>query len=229
MNKGTIDRRVARSRAMLQGALLALLARKDYAAITVASICAEAKVGRATFYAHYKSKDDLLRAKLKDTRRQLLLERRHAAARQPRRDAFGFSAIMLDHARHHMHLHAGLFGNRGGDIASAAIRRTIDALVQDELGEQPGPSGGRDAPPREFAVRYVAGAYRAVLDWWLDRGIAATPEQIDAWFQRLTATGLGAWLGAHALPSTADAGKDRSAPAVHAPKRARLYSRRSGI
>src|SRR4051812_31721986 len=57
--KGTMDRRVARTRALLQDALIALIPELGYAAITVEDICEKADVGRSTFYTHYAGKDDL--------------------------------------------------------------------------------------------------------------------------------------------------------------------------
>jgi AcrR family transcriptional regulator len=47
-----IDRRIPRTRAMLQHALTSLILRKGYEAITIQDVCDEANVGRSTFYAH---------------------------------------------------------------------------------------------------------------------------------------------------------------------------------
>jgi hypothetical protein len=55
MAKRPIDRRVARSRDMLHQALLILIVKKGYDAITVEDICETANVGRSTFYAHFTS------------------------------------------------------------------------------------------------------------------------------------------------------------------------------
>ena len=78
------DRRVTRTRAMLQQALMSLIPRKDYDAITVQDICDAANVGRSTFYAHFTSKDDLkrsgfehLRKELADRQRTAMATRRH--------------------------------------------------------------------------------------------------------------------------------------------------------
>ncbi len=54
------DRRTVRSRNRLQEALLTLLDEKEYDQISVADVADRAKVSRPTFYAHYKTKDDLL-------------------------------------------------------------------------------------------------------------------------------------------------------------------------
>ncbi len=60
MKTGQTDRRVQRTQALLQDALLALIEEKGYAAITVQDILDRANLGRSTFYMHYRDKDDLL-------------------------------------------------------------------------------------------------------------------------------------------------------------------------
>src|SRR5260370_3151354 len=60
--EGSMDRRSARTRRALHEALISLILRKGYDAITVQEIIDQADIGRATFYAHYRGKEDLLRA-----------------------------------------------------------------------------------------------------------------------------------------------------------------------
>lgn len=60
MKTESVDRRVQRTRQLLNRALMALIVEKGYESITVQDIIYRAKVGRSTFYAHYQDKDDLL-------------------------------------------------------------------------------------------------------------------------------------------------------------------------
>src|SRR5512141_2904590 len=55
-----IDRRVQRTQQLLREALVALILEKGYDAITVQDILDLANMGRSTFYAHYRDKEDLL-------------------------------------------------------------------------------------------------------------------------------------------------------------------------
>ena len=55
----TSDRRVQRTRELLQKALVELLTERRYEAISIGDITERANVGRTTFYLHYTSKDDL--------------------------------------------------------------------------------------------------------------------------------------------------------------------------
>src|SRR5205807_7538962 len=54
------DRRRSRTRRSLSQALIELILEKHYDEITVQDVIDRADVGRSTFYAHYRDKEDLL-------------------------------------------------------------------------------------------------------------------------------------------------------------------------
>src|SRR5512144_1494007 len=60
LEKNKTDRRIQRTRQSLRAALLELMKTKSYDAISIEEITERANVGRATFYLHYKDKEDLL-------------------------------------------------------------------------------------------------------------------------------------------------------------------------
>ncbi len=193
--KTTVDRRVARTRAMLQQALISMILKKDYETITVDEICDVANVGRSTFYAHYTSKDDLKRSGLDHLRRALVDRQRNAVAApgDPRDRNWAFSLTMFEHARDHADLYRALVGNRGGAVALSAIRQILSDLVREELSANASKASS-DAIPREFVIQYVVGAYMAVLTWWLDGGAKLPPRQIDEMFRRLATEGVAAQI-----------------------------------
>lgn len=185
------DRRIPRTRATLQHALISLILKKGYEAITIQEICDAANVGRSTFYAHFTSKDDLKWSGLEHLRKQLIDRQREAlgVAGDVRGRSFGFSLTMFEHARDHVDLYRALVGGRGGNVALGSIRQILADLVWDELAE-PVEADPADAIPREFAVQYIVGAFMAVLTWWLDGGATLPPQRIDAMFRRLAIEGI---------------------------------------
>jgi AcrR family transcriptional regulator len=176
-----MDRRVARTRALLRRAHFEMIVEKGYDAVTVEDICRAADVGRSTFYAHFTGKDDLHRSGLATLRVQLL---DHQAAHGVGADGgqLAFSRLMFEHARDHLDLYRALVGSRGGGAALDSIRQILCEVVRRGLPATP-------APP-ELAVQFIVGAYLAVMTWWLDAGLPIPPAEVDAHFQRLARKGL---------------------------------------
>lgn len=200
MTKGAIDRRVARTRAMLHQTLMSLILKQGYEAITIRNICEAANVGRSTFYTHYTSKDDLMQSGIENLREVLVDRQRHALATPGdiRHRSLGFSLALFEHARDHIDLHRGLVG--GGTVALGIVRQILSEVVRDELAATGGKKSG-DAIPREFVVQYVVGAYMAVLTWWLDRGAKPPPVEVDQMFRRLATDGILSHMGSATDPA----------------------------
>ena len=59
---GVPDRRVRRTRKLLQDAFISLVIEKGYEKTTIQDILDRADVGRSTFYVHYRDKEALLTA-----------------------------------------------------------------------------------------------------------------------------------------------------------------------
>ena len=185
-----MDRRVARTRALLQQAHLSLIVEKGYDAVTVEDICSRADVGRSTFYAHFTGKEDLHRRGLEGLRRELAGH--GAISRDPADGAspLAFSLPMFEHAGARLDLYRALTGTRGGMMAMESIRQVLCEAVRAELPA--GPPG----PPREAVVQHLVGAYLAMLTWWLDDGAQIPPREMDAMFQSLAHGGLSAFEAA---------------------------------
>jgi AcrR family transcriptional regulator len=174
------DRRVQRTRQLLQDALIALTIEKGYEDTTVQDIIDRANVGRATFYAHFADKETLLSSRLEDLR--ALLEQR-----QRQGTGLGYSLAMLEHARGHLKLYAAIIGRTSGAYVLQRVHRMIADLARRDLKTL---EFNGTPQQKSLAAEYIAGAFMAVLTWWLDQGAQLTPEEVDAIFRRLVTRGL---------------------------------------
>lgn len=183
--KRSKDRRSVRTRRNLGDALVALILRKGYEAITVQDIIDEADVGRSTFYMHYKGKEDLLRASF-ETLRAALAE---AAVSQRGQDGepLPFSLALFEHACAHKHVYRALAGGRGGVVVGKQIRLVLADVVRKDLA-----NASDDGIPAELRVQFVVDAFLAVLSWSIGRKPALPPPRMDAIFRRLVLRGLSA-------------------------------------
>lgn len=182
---GSIDRRVTRTCALLQDALIALIPRHGYAAITVEDICEKANVGRSTFYTHYSGKDDLRSATI-DVHLRALNHRRRSTGREPNGHLFAFSLPMFEHAHAFRALHQARLSSIG-DTIHDEIRERVYRAVRSEFVEK---RIGDKSVPVEFAVQFITGAFLAVLAWWIASDTGLSPAQVDALFQEMALNGV---------------------------------------
>jgi len=189
----TVDRRLQRTRALLQQALSAMIVEKGYEATTVQDIIDRANVGRSTFYAHFADKETLLLSGIEDLR--VFLRQRQAEALKTsggsRERGFGFSLPMLEHAKDHWRLYQAMVGRKSGATVLQRLSAMMADLVRDDLTAL----GVRTAPAqRDLIAHHVAGGFMSVLGWWLEHGAKLTPPEVDAIFRRLVLHGLHAEL-----------------------------------
>jgi AcrR family transcriptional regulator len=168
-----MDRRTLRTRQALHQALMRLVHERGYDQITVADIADAANVGRSTFYAHFTDKDDLLRLGLSYLRTMFI---------DPPGDDTGplcFSRFLTEHLRDQRKLQRALMQSSAGSIVIGSLREAICEVVRRGLRVD------RGKAPDEIEVQFIAGAYLAVVTWWLDRGAKEPPQVIDERFRNL--------------------------------------------
>jgi AcrR family transcriptional regulator len=182
-----VDRRVRKTRDALRQALMILMTQKGYDAVTVQEIIDRADVGRATFYAHYADKGDLLADLLDKLRGQLMPQVSTGAP--DRRRPLRFSLEMFRHVSDERVLLLGLLNPSGGGPVVAQIEGMLTEVVRDELDQFARVEGAAVVPLGLVAASVVA-AFLASLRWWVDTDFARTPEEMDAFYQAMVAPGV---------------------------------------
>ncbi|HER2874996.1 TPA: TetR/AcrR family transcriptional regulator, partial [Streptococcus pyogenes] len=73
----TKDRQIKKTKTAIYSAFIALLQKKEYSKITVRDMITLANVGRSTFYAHYESKEMLLKELCEELFHHLFRQKRN--------------------------------------------------------------------------------------------------------------------------------------------------------
>jgi len=173
------DERVRRTRMRIDAAFVDLLHRRAYGNIRVSQIVKKAGVGRPTFYAHYATKDDLLRSQFERLIAPLI--------RTTAGDGASIDAMLfLAHVGGAQHFYRAFMGPNGG-TGPHVLRECLEARVREllSLHSVPGVSLKQSA-----TTRFVASSLMTVVECWIERGARETPQQVQAIFSDLVTPGL---------------------------------------
>jgi AcrR family transcriptional regulator len=192
------DRRIQRTRQALRNALLELIKEKGYDSILVEEITQRANLGRATFYLHYKDKEDLL----VDVFSEIARERSRTLSEIP------FSAwipnlentgpasennpappalMVFQHVSENSDIYRILLRSEKADRIFERIRKiitqAITEFIQTKVKSDPIPI--LFEVPIELLAAYYSGALLTCVDWWLEQELSHSPEEMTRIFQRL--------------------------------------------
>jgi AcrR family transcriptional regulator len=181
--RGT-GRRVHETRTQLRNALASLVHEKPYDDIVVTEIVARADVGRSTFYAHYRDKDELLERGIRDLLRLDAQPRERWTCATER--ILRFSLPFLEHvARYREHGVLPMNANGAAAIHDHLHRVLEDALALELRAEsRRRPDSPLDSIPPRLVARYVAGTFVVALGWWLEEPTRSARD-VDVWFRAL--------------------------------------------
>lgn len=187
MRKAETDKRVRKTQQALRNALLDLMVERGYETLSVQDILDRAAVGRATFYLHYRSKEDLLRRSLDELRKHLKEEWKLASTEEANAPALGFSLAFFQHVDSHRQLYRAVVGRQSGVIVDRQMRRLLVDLVAEAIAYS---DRRRDRVRSEMTAHYVVGALMSTVTWWLDYNVRLSPEEIDQAFRQMTLPAL---------------------------------------
>jgi AcrR family transcriptional regulator len=190
------DRRVRRTRELLRQALVSLILERGYEHISVQDILDRADIGRSTFYAHYRDKDQLLLSGFDEAFSAL-------AAEVPPPDPNGSrggdflepARALFTHAEGHRQLWKALVGKPGAELVLRYLRSNLTALFKPHLRTHM-PERRPDPLKLDAAVQYTVNGLIGILVWWSESDTPYAAEELYAIFRRLTTQGVRRFLTA---------------------------------
>ncbi len=179
-----MDRRQKKTREAIFSAFISLLSKKHYNQITVGEIIEAADIGRATFYAHFETKDFLLR----ELCAELFCHIFDAAegGEEHHRHIFDCDAPssvilhLLRHLQQNDNNILDLLSCENNELFLRYFKENLKELIekQSHLFADKKPA----ALPHDFWINHICATFVETLRWWLAHGKRESPETLSEYF-----------------------------------------------
>ena len=191
----TTDRRVRRTRQAIRDAFLALVLEHGYDDVGVDDIAERADVARATFYAHYSTKDDLLEALFAEISTELVTQVAEGGPEDLRVVRVTTASRLYAHAEQLRDLYLVVLRGSGQGRARLAYLETVTRGAKEIFTRRIELAGSTPPVPVETIARAYAGAHVALLHAWLEDPDRPPPDEAARTQTLLVTRGLGWAIG----------------------------------
>lgn len=179
-----MDRRQRKTRTAIFNAFIFLLNEKSFEKITVGEILEKADIGRATFYAHFETKDFLL----KELCNELFCHIFDCMTGENENHSHIFSCDAPDSAFLHLLEHLRKNDNHILDLFSGSNNELFLGYFRSGLTEfiasQPDyfSSNFPDELPADFVINHIASSFVETVRYWVKGRMQLSPEEINRYF-----------------------------------------------
>ncbi len=184
-----MDRRQQKTRAAVFNAFTSLLAEKSYNNITVQNIIEAANVGRTTFYAHFETKDDLLKSLCQELFGHIIGSTMDSANTQGLYSHASAPKSVFCHLLHHLQKNdnniLGLLSCQSSEIFMRYFRDSLTELVQNQLAVHEYKLN--TDIPRDFLINHITSSFVEMVLWWIKGHMQQSPEELDRYFRAVIA------------------------------------------
>jgi len=180
-----LDRRVQRTRKLLREALMDLILEVGYDTISIQDITDKANLGRATFYLHFKDKDDLLLDVIDQMMSNFMEQVPQLSTAQWQLEDSKAIEKLFDFAADHYDLYRILIIGSGGITASRQLHHRIAENIETAIRAELVENGAEPLVPPHFLANHFAGGFLATIYWWLDNDLPYDISQMAEMFQKV--------------------------------------------
>ena len=179
-----MDRRQRKTREAIFSAFIELLSKKDSNKITVGEIIERADVGRATFYAHFETKDFLQN----ELCEELFLHIFDSADGNALAHTHIFDCDAPDSVFLHLFSHIKkndnnilqLLASQNNDLFLQYFKKGVCRLVESQIHLFQNEKSAQ--LPREFFINHISTTLVETVRWWIENGMTQTPQEITNYF-----------------------------------------------
>lgn len=175
------DLRTKRTRKMILEAFINLVEEKGYEHVTVSDIASQAMINRATFYAHFKDKQDVYDYIFKEAVSQFMIVL--APVQLGRTNQLQLHAIeqIITHVFEKIQENRVFFKTVLNAHGNEQLRKQISQILRStyaNIFEQVEIREKDFIVPIDFIIEYMSSTFMASLHWWINQEISFSPKQM---------------------------------------------------
>ena len=180
-----MDRRQQKTRTAIFSAFTSLLAEKSYSKITVQEIIDAANVGRTTFYAHFETKDDLLKELCEELFGHIIgsaMDCTHTHGLYS--DGSAPESVfchLLQHLQENDKNIIALLSCESSEMFLRFFKDSLNELVRSQFINQ-NRKANTDIP-EDVLINHISGSFVEMVLWWIKGHRKQTPEDLDRYFR----------------------------------------------
>lgn len=178
-----MDRRQQKTKKAIFDALSKLLENKRFESLTVQEIIDEANIGRSTFYAHFETKDDLLKEMCTDLFQHIFSDRLPQEADHAYSSGSPNLELKLGHILYHLRENKsnlkGILGGESGDMFMRFLKKYLRDLF--EMYKKDFSSD----IPEDFLFNHLAGSFSEAVKWWMTEDTKHSPEEVAGYYMKM--------------------------------------------
>ena len=162
-----IDRRVLRTQESLGNALVDLTLDIGYDAITIKELTQQASIGYATFFRHFKSKDELLLYVLQSVLEELF------EVMKPESSPYNQALVMFEYVKANNRTYRVFIDlPRDSELFNAVYETVAKSIHENYVARD------EDLIPMEIAVNHIVTSISELIRWWVVNDMEISPEKM---------------------------------------------------
>ncbi len=179
-----MDRRQQKTRNAIFKAFTSLLATKSYSQISVQDIIDVANVGRSTFYTHFDTKTELLKALCGELFGHVVESAKdftHHGLYSNDEASKSVFCPLLQHLQENENNVISLLSCESNEIFLRYFKDSLNKLIYSQYAETL--QHWNSELPKDFIVNHISSSFVEMVLWWIKGNMRYTPEELDRYFR----------------------------------------------
>ncbi|MDO5388851.1 MAG: TetR/AcrR family transcriptional regulator [Clostridia bacterium] len=178
-----MDRRQQKTRAAIFDAFSTLLKTKKFNNITVQEIIDEANIGRSTFYSHFETKDELLKAMCTDIFTHIFSEELSKEKTHDFSKDYNGLEQKITHILYHLKDSKrdikGILSCESGELFIKYFKEYLSEMFEQYTNTL------TQNVPSDFLLNHLSGSLVNAIQWWIKKDMEIPPEKISKYYMKL--------------------------------------------